>query len=224
MSRELVTIKSFPNGINVILDPDAPFNDLYVAYAEKFRDSSKFFGTAKKVFSFEGRVLSDLEERALVEAVSEYSDLTVLCVLKKDEEKDQLYYDAAHSFLADDKDDGNRIYKGCIHSGQKIDSASTVVVLGDVNPGAEINTKGSCIVLGCIYGDVHAGIDGAENAFVAALEIKADTIMIGEQKCSIVPRMGGFLHTRPGARIVYIGKDGIDVSIIDKSFLADIPF
>ena len=96
--KQSVVIKSFPNGIHVILDPNISFEELYVAYAEKFRDSAKFFGDAKIVISFEGRKLTDLEERALIEAIGEYTNLTVLCIMENDEEKNQLYIQAANAF------------------------------------------------------------------------------------------------------------------------------
>ena len=49
--KQLVRIKSYSDGIHVVLDPDVPFEELYVVYAEKFRDSARFFGDAKIVIS-----------------------------------------------------------------------------------------------------------------------------------------------------------------------------
>lgn len=224
MAKEIVVIKSFKNGINVILDPDVPFEELYIAYAEKFRDSSKFFGNAKRVISFEGRELSELEERALIEAISEYSDLTVLCVLKNDEEKDQVYYKAASTFSLGDSSSNGQIYKGCVHSGEKIETPSSIIILGDVNPGAEIKADGSVVVLGCIYGDVCAGSSGDENTFVAALDFKSTEVRISDKVCKILAKSAGFLRSKPGARIVYIGKEGIDIEEITKDFLMNLPF
>lgn len=224
MARDIVMVKSFPNGINVILDPEVPFNDLYVAFAQRFRDSAKFFGNAKKVFSFEGRDLSDLEERALVEAVGEYSNITVLCVVKKDEELNQIYYDASHCFSTADADNGGKVYKGSVHSGQVIETSSSIVILGDVNHGAIVKSAGSVVVLGCIYGDVYGGANGDKESFVAALDIKASEITVCDEVCKIIPRMGGLFNSKPGARICYIGKNGIEVSMIDKGFLTELPF
>ena len=85
--RDAVTIKSFPNGLKLILAPSIPFENLYVAFAQKLIDSERFLGDAKLVITFEGRTLSELEERALIEAFSEYTRVTVLCVMDKNEKK-----------------------------------------------------------------------------------------------------------------------------------------
>lgn len=224
MAKEIVIIKSFPNGINVVLDPTVPFEQLYIAYAEKFRDSAKFFGKAKRVISFEGRELSELEERALVEAISEYSDLTVLCILKNDEEKDQLYYKAANSFSSGDPNSNGQIYKGSVLADQFIETPSSIIILGDVNNGAEVISKGSVVVLGCIYGNVTAGSAGDEGAFVAALDFKAQEVCIADQRCNTIYKSAGFLRTKPGPRIVYIGEDGINIEEITRDFLMNLPF
>lgn len=58
-----------------------------------------------------------------------------------------------------------------IRSGQAIHHDSTVVVLGDVNPGAEIVAGGDIIVWGVLRGLVHAGYPDNEQALVCALQL-----------------------------------------------------
>ncbi len=221
--KQLVRIKSYSDGIHVVLDPDVPFEELYVVYAEKFRDSARFFGDAKIVISFEGRKLSDLEERALVEAISEYTNLTVLCVMEEDASKNQLYIQAASAFSPNGKNEGS-VYKGTLHAGQNLETQSSIVVLGDVNPGASITATGSVVVLGTIYGDVWAGAKGDESTFVAALDIKSVAVKISEFTCKIFVKSAGFLRKNPGARIVFINGDEIECEEITKEFLNDLPF
>ena len=71
-------------------------------------------------------------------------------------------------------------YKGTLRSGQVFESDGSVVVLGDVNPGGKVVAKGSVIVLGSLKGNIFAGVDGNENAFVVALEMSPMQIKIGE--------------------------------------------
>jgi septum site-determining protein MinC len=58
-----------------------------------------------------------------------------------------------------------------IRSGTRIEYPGNVVVLGDVNPGAEIVAGGSIIVWGRLRGAAHAGAAGDENSVVCALEL-----------------------------------------------------
>lgn len=222
--RQLVVIKSFPNGINVRLDPNANFEELYVNYAETFRDSAKFFGDAKIALSFEGRELSALEERALIEAIGEYTNMTVLCVVENDPVKNHLYIQATKAFAPTGDVDNDSLYKGTLHAGQNLETDGNVVILGDVNPGASITAKGSVVILGTIFGDVSAGCKGDEGAFVAALDIKAHGVKVANYECKMFTKNAGFLRKPVGARIVYIDGDGIVCDEITNDFLANLPF
>lgn len=223
--RPAVTIKSFPNGLKLILDPDIPFNDLYVAFAQKLIDSERFLGDVKLVISFDGRKLSDLEERALIEAFGEYTRVTVLCVMERDEKKNEVFIQAANAFSPSGKVENTSVYKGTLHAGQNLETEGSMVVLGDVNPGASVSAVGSVVILGTVYGDIYAGIKGDEGAFAAALDIKTDSISVAKQECTMFTKSAGFLRRLAGAKIVYISpEEGIVCDDISKEFLADIPF
>jgi septum site-determining protein MinC len=58
-----------------------------------------------------------------------------------------------------------------LRSGTRVEYAGNVVVLGDVNPGAEIVAEGSVIVWGKLRGAVAAGTKGDNTAVVCALEL-----------------------------------------------------
>jgi len=58
-----------------------------------------------------------------------------------------------------------------VRSGQAIHHPSNIVILGDVNPGAEIVAGGDIIVWGVLRGMVHAGYPDNDNAVVCALQL-----------------------------------------------------
>lgn len=58
-----------------------------------------------------------------------------------------------------------------LRSGMRVTFQGNVVVLGDVNPGAEIIASGSVLVWGRLRGVVHAGAEGDDKAVVGALEL-----------------------------------------------------
>ncbi len=67
-----------------------------------------------------------------------------------------------------------------IRSGQSISSDGNIVIVGDVNPGAEIIAKGDVTVWGILAGIVHAGSDGNNYARIRALKLNPVQIRIGE--------------------------------------------
>lgn len=67
-----------------------------------------------------------------------------------------------------------------IRSGQSISSDGNILVIGDVNPGAEIIAKGDITVWGILGGIAHAGSDGNNYAKIRALKLNPVQIRIGE--------------------------------------------
>jgi septum site-determining protein MinC len=68
-----------------------------------------------------------------------------------------------------------------MRSGNSIQHPGHVVVLGDVNPGAEITAGGNVIVWGRLRGVVHAGAAGDESAVVCALDLAPAQLRIAGQ-------------------------------------------
>lgn len=67
-----------------------------------------------------------------------------------------------------------------IRSGQSISSDGNIIVIGDVNPGAEIIAKGDITVWGILGGIAHAGSEGNNYARIRALKLNPVQIRIGE--------------------------------------------
>lgn len=65
-----------------------------------------------------------------------------------------------------------------MRSGFKVAYQGHVVVLGDVNPGAEIVASGSVVIWGRLRGTVHAGAEGDTKAVICALELAPSLLRI----------------------------------------------
>jgi len=74
-----------------------------------------------------------------------------------------------------------------MRSGFKVAYHGHVVVLGDVNPGAEIIASGSVVVWGRLLGTVHAGAEGDETAVICALDLSPLQLRIAT-KVAIAPK------------------------------------
>ena len=82
LMSQSVTIKSNKYGINLILSPEATFDELLEAIIEKFKASANFFKNAKLAISFEGRQLSDDEQQQIIAAIEENTTIEILCVVE----------------------------------------------------------------------------------------------------------------------------------------------
>jgi len=214
-----VMIKHFPNGINVVLDDSIPFDLLYMEVSKKFSDSAKFFGKAKMVVSFEGRKLSAQEEKLLIDAISDNTDLTVLCLIGNDEGKNEEYLKASTKFVTNNDSVDGQFYKGIIRAGQVLKSDSSMIILGDVNPGAEVISDGNIVILGTLYGYACAGASGNNSCFVVALDMKPSRIDIGEYTASINYKNGIWSKNKQAPKIAFIQDNEITIDLITTALL-----
>ena len=65
-----------------------------------------------------------------------------------------------------------------VRSGQRIECEGDIIVIGDVNPGAELIAGGSIAVFGKLRGLAHAGASGREDVCVAALYMEPKQIRV----------------------------------------------
>ena len=100
-----------------------------------------------------------------------------------------------------------QFYKGTLRSGQVLEAEGSIVMLGDVNPGARIVAKGNIIVLGALRGTAIAGLGGRKRAIVVALEMDPIQIRIGE----VTARMSGRKKPSDDAQIAYLDMGMIHV-------------
>ena len=80
--------------------------------------------------------------------------------------------------LAQDRDQGVLVRR-TLRSGQVVQHPGHVIVIGDVNPGAEIIAGGDVVVWGKLRGIVHAGAIGDDEAVVCALSLAPLQLRIG---------------------------------------------
>lgn len=175
-----VIIKGNKYGIIVILDPEIEFEELKSNMIEKFKESSKFFGNAKMAITFEGKELSIQEQREVLDIIAENTDLTVVCVIDNDEEKEQLFKKSIDEKLLELNTNTGQFYKGNLRSGQVLEVETSVIIIGDVKPGARVVSKGNVIILGSLKGTVFAGATGNINSFVVALDMSPMQIRIAD--------------------------------------------
>ena len=82
------------------------------------------------------------------------------------------------SFSRDIATSETRFHRGSLRSGQKIEFEGSLVILGDVNAGAEILAGENIVVLGILRGMAHAGAQGNKEAIIAAASIESPQIRI----------------------------------------------
>ena len=111
---------------------------------------------------------------------------------------------------------GTLYHSGTLRGGQALAHQGNVVVVGDVNPGAELIATGDIVVFGRLAGVAHAGAQGDAAARVYALTLAATQLRIatfiaaehGERPAGSASRGAEVALVRDG-RIVVVSYDHI---------------
>ena len=217
-----IMIKSNAHGLVVRLDSQLSFEELLTAVKEKFKESANFFKSAQMAVAFEGRTLSSEEEYFLVSAIMESSNLQITCVVETDKKKEQAFGDRAQEKISRLNSGDGQFYKGTLRNGQVLESETSLIILGDVNPGGTVYSAGNVVVLGTLAGSIHAGVNGNKNAFVAALDMRPMQIRIGD----VIARGsdGKEKKVKAEPKIAFVEDGNIYIERITRDVINEIPF
>lgn len=158
--------------VNVIADIHEVVEELML----KLPKLKEFYDTSKLPFKVVGKLFTESEIEIIKKTVNEYisgaeikfddiSDLLGLHTIKK-------------TFETNTDISETKFVQNSIRSGQKEEYAGSIVICGDVNPGAEVIAGGNIMVLGTLRGVAHAGANGNTMAMISANYIDVTQIRI----------------------------------------------
>ncbi len=220
--KEAVVIKSYHNGITMMLKDDVPFHVILDELASKLSGARNFFGEAKVALSFEGRSLTKEEEIKILDTIHENSDIEIICIVGKDEETDKLYLRAirqSRKRLIGSSD--GQFYKGSLKNREVLETETSIVILGDVYPGCKVISRGNIIVLGGLYGEAYAGATGEEGHTVVALEMEPEKLKIGDFKYKSAARQKKWgMRPKVQPKIAYVKNERIVFDALTKDLFS----
>jgi len=224
--KNSVILKSFSRGISVILDDTIPYEELLKNIAGKFQEADSFFKDASVVISLEGRELTEIQEREILDTITQNSHINVLCLIGKNEEKDNQFLEIQNLIIPKKDENSGQFYRGTLKDGQDIETEHSIVILGDVCVGSSVYSSKDIVVLGALTGAAYAGASGNSKHFVVALDMNPSSLQIGDivydgtpQKTS---RWGIKPKTVPKIAYAYNGK--IQLQLITNELLDNFPF
>ncbi len=215
-------LKSFPNGILVILDGTISFQELLADIAAKFREADGFFKDASVAISIEGRELTEEQEREILDAITQNSRLKILCLMGRDEEKNLKFLGVQNKLNFQNDENSGQFYRGTLKDGASIETEHSIIILGDVCEGSCVYSNKDIVVLGTLTGDVYAGAGGNSNHFVVALNMLPGVLQIGDYVYNSQPQKTprwGFKKPQTVPKIAYTHNGEVQIESITKELL-----
>lgn len=192
MEESIVTFKGSVNGLVVIMKEDEDFEQIYEQIEQKIASAGKFFKGASLSVKYRGRKLSEEEEKRVYDLLVNKSGAEIKDFAQDTEgpakpvaaaaanEGQQHRFELKNYFFKGINEGITKFHKGTLRSGQLVSFDGNLVVIGDVNPGAEVVATGNVAVMGSLRGIVHAGADGNKSAVVVAFNLQPMQLRIAD--------------------------------------------
>lgn len=168
--------------MEIHMDPEIPFEALLEHMQDRFQNSARFFQGAQMAVSFHGRSLNYTQEQMILSLISDTAGIDIVCVIDEDSEHELAYKRIVEKAAADLPEREGQFYKGTLGKRQVIESDSSIVILGNVEPGAAVIAKGNIVVVGALRGNAHAGAAGNRDAYIVALSMRPRVLRIGDME------------------------------------------
>lgn len=169
-----ITIKGTAEGLTFFIDDRCEFHEAYDELAEKIHKhkpekDAPIVGVTLKLGK---RYLHDDEKEQIEQLIGEENRLSIVAI-----DSDLILREDALKW----KDESEvKTFVKVIRSGQVLTVTGDLLLIGDVNPGGQVEATGNIYVMGHLNGIAHAGKDGDANTMILASHMKPNQLRIAD--------------------------------------------
>ena len=172
--RNPVGINMKKDEIVIRISEGAEQKEIVECLNKKIPALKKLYKTEKTPILVTGKVLKNKEINEIKKIIQDNIEVEV----NFDSPKVLGLHGIKKVFEKDIENSETKFHKGNLRSGQKIEFEGSLVILGDVNAGAEVIAGENIVILGVLRGLAHAGAKGNKKAIIASNEIDCPQIRI----------------------------------------------
>ena len=164
MRSNYVSINLRKDEIVIKLDENAEQEQLVTALKKKLTELKKLYKDEKTPIRVTGKVLKNKEIDEIQDLIKE----KIAVDIDFDTPKTLGLSGIKKTFDKEIAMSETKFHRGSLRSGQRMETEGSLVILGDVNSGAEVVASENIVVLGALRGLAHAGAKGNKQAIIAA--------------------------------------------------------
>lgn len=170
--KNCVSINLKKDQIVIKLDDEATQEEIIEALQRKLEELKRLYKDEKTPILVSGKILKNKEIDEIQELIKSKIDVEI----DFDTPKSLGLHSIKKTFEKEIKISETKFHRGSLRSGQKMEVEGSIVIIGDVNSGAEVMATDNIVVLGALRGLAHAGAKGNKQAIIAAGLV--DTVQI----------------------------------------------
>ena len=167
-----VSINLKTDEILIKIDDNAKQSKIINELSIKLIELKKLYKDAKTPIRVTGKILKNVEMEEIEKTIKNEIDVEI----RFDTPTSLGLHSITRSYKKDIATSETTFHKGSLRSGQKIEVEGSLVIIGDVNSGAEVVAGDNIVVIGNLRGLAHAGAKGNKEAIIATSTL--DTVQI----------------------------------------------
>lgn len=172
--KSIILVNMKKDKIIIKINEESDYEEIVEALEKKLPVLKKLYKEAKNPIVVTGKFLKDKEMEEIQNVIKKEINVTLTF-----ENANSLgLYGIKKAYEQNVDTSETNFIKGGLRSGQKIEFEGSIVVLGDVNSGAEVIAGENIVVLGTLRGLAHAGAKGNKKAIIASHKIESPQIRI----------------------------------------------
>ena len=159
-----VSINLKKDEVLIKIDDDAVHRKIVSELTKKVKELKKMYQDEKTPIRVTGKILTNKELEEIKKIIKKEIDVDITF----DSPTTLGLHSIKRSYKKDVGKSETTFHRGSLRSGQRMEVEGSLVVIGDVNAGAEVIAGDNIVVIGNLRGLAHAGAKGNKEAIIAA--------------------------------------------------------
>ena len=172
--RSVITINIRKDDILIKINEDAEQSEIINSLRRKIPELKKLYQDDKTPITVTGKILKNRE----IDAIQKLIQKDINVKITFDSPRILGLHSIKKTYNKEIATSETKFHKGSLRSGQKMEFEGSIVIMGDVNDGAEVISGENIVILGTLRGLAHAGAKGNKEALIAASSIEAPQLRI----------------------------------------------
>ena len=177
MSNNSISISIKKNQVVIKVNENAEQREIVTDLKKKMLELKNLYQDDKTPILITGKILKNREMDEIQNLIKKFLNVQI----DFDSPKVLGLHGIKKTFYKEVATSETKFHKGSLRSGQRIEFEGSLVIIGDVNAGAEVIAGENIVVLGILRGLAHAGAKGNKDAVIEASEIEAVQIRIADK-------------------------------------------
>lgn len=172
--RSCININIKKDNIVIKINEEFSQEDIMYSLRKKIPQLKKLYQSEDTPIVITGKILKNKEIDEIQQLIKKYIDVKI----NFDSPRTLGLHGITKTYNKEIATSETKFHRGAVRSGQKIEYEGSLVILGDVNDGAEVIAGENIVILGILRGLAHAGAKGNKDAMITAISIEAPQLRI----------------------------------------------